>query len=65
LHKESVNYFSRKMKDAPERILYLAVPAHIYNTFFQKPFIQKVTQRKNMHIIVYEPEQATIAVWMS
>ncbi len=48
----------------PERILFLAVPAFSYDTFFQRPFVQKVIARKNMKLIVYEPGKEIIVQWI-
>ena len=48
----------------PDRILYLAVPANTYDSFFQKPFIQKVINRRNLRIIVYESSAKTIVQWI-
>jgi XisH protein len=59
------NYLLALEEYDPERVLFLAVPLEVYNTFFQKPFIQKVIRRKNLHIIVYEPTSAKIEIWIS
>jgi XisH protein len=48
----------------PERILFLAIPINTYKTFFQKPFIQMVLQRKKIRLIIYNPSNETIASWI-
>lgn len=48
----------------PERVLYLAIPSGAFRGFFQKPFIQKVLDRKKLRIIVYEPSDKTIEQWI-
>jgi hypothetical protein len=48
----------------PERILFLAIPINTYQTFFQKPFIQMVLQRKKIRLIIYNPSNETIASWI-
>jgi hypothetical protein len=40
------NYLFALEEYEPDRILYLAVPIEAYYDFFQKPFIQKVLNRK-------------------
>ena len=58
------NYLIALEEKEPDRILYLAIPLLAYNDFFQKPFVQKVINRKNMRIIVYEPQLQTIVLWI-
>jgi XisH protein len=58
------NYEMALEEHEADRIIYLAVPAGIYNTFFQKPFIQKVVQRKNLRLIVYSPIEEIILKWI-
>lgn len=47
----------------PERILHLAVPVAIYDTFFQRPFIQWTLTDKKIRIIVYHPSKEIIVEW--
>lgn len=58
------NYMLALEEYEPERVLYLAVPFHVFNSFFQKPFIQKVMQRKSLRMIVYEADNETIEQWI-
>ena len=48
----------------PIRIVYLAIPESVWNTFFQRPFIQKVIQVKAIKIIIFEPVNQTILQWI-
>jgi hypothetical protein len=47
-----------------DRRLFLAIPVDIYKTFFQKQFIQTVLQRKKIRLIIYNPLEETIALWI-
>ena len=58
------NYLMALEEYEPDRILFLAVPVEIFNTFFQRPFIQKVITRKKIKIIIYDPSVETIESWI-
>jgi hypothetical protein len=58
-----INYRSILEDEQPDRILYLAVPLDIYNSFFQLPFTQKIMRNNNVNTIVYEPEEEVIIKW--
>lgn len=47
----------------PERKLYLAIPLSAYQTFFQKPVIQKSFRRIGTELLVYDPAKRTIISW--
>ena len=47
----------------PKRILYLAVPIDIFNTFFQERFTQAAILQYAINIIAYEPNTEEIIVW--
>ena len=47
----------------PDRILYLAVPAPIYQDFFTVPFIQSVIQRSHTNLLVYDVLKEEIVKW--
>jgi hypothetical protein len=59
------NYLLALEDEAPDRILYLAVPIALWQTFFQKPFIQKVIARKNLRLIIYNHEEEIIEKWIN
>lgn len=48
----------------PERILYLAIPSFVYQTFFSLAFIHSVIQRSQLKLLVYDLEQETIEKWI-
>ncbi len=48
----------------PERTVYLAVPDSVWNTFFQRPFIQKVIKVKATKMIIFEPDTKIILKWI-
>ncbi len=60
-----MNYRLALSKQEPERVLYLAVPADTYDTFFIQPFIQDVIQQYQVKLIVFKPDQEVIAQWIS
>lgn len=47
----------------PGRILFLAVPVDIYETFFTLQFIQKVVQGCQIFLLIYDEEQEVIVAW--
>jgi hypothetical protein len=47
----------------PERSLWLAVPESSWQTFFQRPFVQKAIQRFGMEVLVYDPDAQIIISW--
>jgi hypothetical protein len=47
-----------------ERSLYLAVPALVYESFFQKEFVQISVERHQIKRIVYEPLSEVIEQWI-
>ena len=58
------NYLLALEDEAPERVLFLAIPVSLWETFFQKPFIQKVIHRKSMRLIIYNHEIEIIEKWI-
>lgn len=48
----------------PDKILFLAIPDITWYDVFQKPFAQKLIERKNLRIIVYDKEKEEIALWI-
>lgn len=45
------------------RILYLAVPIDIFNTFFQERFTQAVIEQYDLKILAYDPNTEEIIIW--
>ena len=48
----------------PDRQLYLAVRAPIYNTFFQRQFIVAAVQRYRLRLVTYDVQQEVIVKWL-
>ena len=58
-----ISYRAALQQQENERILYLAVPGNVYDSFFTMGFIQSLVQQNQIHLIVYDIEQETIAQW--
>jgi hypothetical protein len=52
-------------KNESNRILYLAVPLDVYESFFQFDFTQSAIQAYQIFLIVYDPSQETIIQWIN
>jgi hypothetical protein len=52
-------------KNESDRILYLAVPLDVYESFFQFDFTQSAIQIYRIFLIVYKPSQETITQWIN
>jgi hypothetical protein len=48
-----------------DRALYLAVPALVYESFFQREFLQVSVERYQIPLIIYEPQQEVIEQWIN
>lgn len=57
------NYQIALEDEEPNRILFLAVPESVYDSFFQEPFVQKVIFKRQIKIIVYQPDNENSIVW--
>ncbi len=60
-----INYQVVLENKEPDRILYLAVPQEIHDTFFQSLLAQAVIQKYQIKLIIYEPEQEVIIKWLT
>ena len=58
------NYLIALQMSDPTRMLFLAIPERIYDTFFQREFIKKVVEIKKIRLIVYEPTEELIISWI-
>lgn len=47
----------------PDLLLYLAIPVDTYDSFFTLELPQLLTQRHQVHLIVYDPEEEVIILW--
>ncbi len=59
------NYVLALEDENPDRVVFLAIPERIYYSFFQEPFVQKVVDRKNIKLIVYETDSERLVLWKS
>ena len=59
-----LNYVQALEEYEPERTVYLAVPNETYQDFFQLTFIQHTIKRHQIKLIVYEPKQEEIILWI-
>ena len=58
-----ISYRAALQQQENERILYLAVPGNVYDSFFTMGFIQSLIKQNQIHLIVYDLEQETISQW--
>ncbi|MEM9162591.1 MAG: XisH family protein [Cyanobacteria bacterium P01_F01_bin.4] len=48
----------------PDRVLYLAVPVDVYQTFFQYEFTQIAVEQYKVLLVVYDPASEVIVRWI-
>lgn len=58
-----LNYRFALKSAAPERVLYLAIPLEIYDTFFARRFVQMITEEYQLKLIVFDPVNEEIVQW--
>jgi hypothetical protein len=58
-----LNYQVMLEVNDPERILYLAIPIEIHETFFQSQFVQTVIKRHALKLVIYDPVIEEILQW--
>ena len=58
-----ISYRAALQQQEADRILYLAVPSNVYDSFFTMGFIQSLIKQNQIHLIVYDMEQETISQW--
>ncbi len=58
-----LNYRIALQMTDPSRILYLAVPTDIFNTFFQERFTQVVIKQYDLKTLAYDPNLEEIVEW--
>ena len=59
-----LNYRLALSQEEPNRVLYLAVPATAYQSFFQREFAQVSLQAYQVNVIVYDPIDEVIVQWI-
>ena len=60
-----INYRTVLRLEEPDRILYLAVPLIVYDSFFNLPFTKLVVSENHIKILVYNVELEEIDTWIS
>jgi hypothetical protein len=58
-----LNYRLALQMTEPSRILYLAVPIDIFNSFFQERFTQAVIKEYDLKFFAYDPNIEVILEW--
>lgn len=48
-----------------DRTLYLAIPSDVYELFFEQPFIQKIIQRQEVKLLIYNADREEIEAWIN
>jgi hypothetical protein len=59
-----LNYSQALEEQEPNRIVYLAIPLETYYDFFQLPFIQRMLQRYQVKLMIYDPKQEEVRQWI-
>jgi len=59
-----LNYRKALAEQEPERLLFLAVPADIYDTFFTLRFIAETIQSYQLKLVVYNTDREVIRQWL-
>lgn len=49
----------------PDRTLYLAVPKHFFNKFFEQAIFLKIAKKNDLKMIVYDFTNSTIEKWIN
>lgn len=58
-----INYRAALRREEPERVLYLAVPDLIYNSFFQLDFPASMLQENAVKLVIYDIQLEQIVQW--
>ena len=58
-----ISYRAALQQQETDRILYLAVPSNVYDSFFTLGFIQYLVQQNQIYLMIYDIEQEAIAQW--
>lgn len=60
-----LNYrIALEVSEEPNRILYLAVPTDVYQTFLRFEPAKTVIDRYDVRLIIYNPDQEVIEQWI-
>ncbi len=58
------NYRDILAETEPDRLLYLAVAAEVYDSLFAEKYGQFVIKRQRLNLIVFDPAQERIVQWI-
>ncbi|MEM9542355.1 MAG: XisH family protein [Cyanobacteria bacterium P01_E01_bin.42] len=58
-----LNYRLALQMTEPDRILYLAVPLNIFNSFFQERFVREAVKLYQLKLLIYDPSKEIITQW--
>jgi hypothetical protein len=58
-----LNYRSILRRQQPDRQLYLAVPANVYDSFFNEELARISIEDYQIKLLVFDPEQEEILLW--
>ncbi|KAF0249516.1 MAG: xisH [bacterium] len=58
-------YRSFLMLEGAERTLYLAITQDIYQNFFLKPGIQDLVKLQDIKLLVFDPKNEEVVLWIS
>ena len=59
-----IDYRTVLEAEEPERRLYLAISNDVYQSFFQRPFAQRVVENNRIALLVYHIRQGAIVRWI-
>jgi XisH protein len=59
-----INYQVALENKDPLRLLYLAVPQEIHNSFFQSLLARAVIDKYQIRLLIYDPENEVIIEWL-
>jgi XisH protein len=60
-----INYQVALENKDPMRLLYLAVPQEIHNSFFQSLLARAVIDKYQIRLLIYDPENEVIIEWLT
>ncbi|MCY7282309.1 MAG: XisH family protein [Cyanobacteria bacterium CAN_BIN43] len=59
-----INYRTVLRYREPERVLYLAIPSEVYESFFQLELIKVVVKEQQIKLLSYDPDREVIEQWI-
>ena len=59
-----LNYELCLREQEPERILFLAIPDFVYETFFQRNAIQMIIKKYSLRLIIFDTHNQSIREWI-